>query len=387
MQYDLSYWERTTFFSEIDVAVIGSGIVGLAAAIHLKTLDPGLRVAVLERGALPLGASTRNAGFACFGSMTELLDNLRHMSDDEMLALVEKRWRGLHRLRSLLGDENMDFQMLGGYEMFTENETAVFAECLERLPEFNAKIGAVTGHPEVYKVVDERLPRFGFHGVTHLLLNQAEGQVHTGKMMKALWEQALDRGIKVYNGLNLTRLEDTTQGVEIETEHGWTIRVPRVLVAVNGFARQLLPGLDVVPARNQVLVTRPIPGLAVEGCFHYDRGYFYFRNIDGRILLGGGRNLAPEAERTDEFGANDLIREALTGLLQTVICPGRPVEIETWWSGIMGMGPVKRPIVQRLSPNLTVAVRCNGMGVAIGTLVGQEGAELLLGSFGFAEVR
>ncbi len=75
MQYELSYWERESFFKHIDVAVIGSGIVGLAAAIHLKKIAPKLQVAILERGVLPVGASTRNAGFSCFGSMTELLDD------------------------------------------------------------------------------------------------------------------------------------------------------------------------------------------------------------------------------------------------------------------------------------------------------------------------
>ena len=380
MQYTLSYWERETFYRDIDIAVIGSGIVGLAAAIHLRTLDPNARVAVLERGILPVGASTRNAGFSCFGSMTELLDDLTHMSEDDVLAVVEKRWTGLQRLRALTGDAQIDFQGLGGYEMFTREESAVFQHCLEHIGAFNEKIGRITGHPEVYKVVDERLPEFGFQGVQHLILNQAEGQVHTGKMMKTLLQKAVDAGVMFFNGFDIKRLEDSSQGVEIETAAGWTLRVPKVLVAVNGFARQLLPALDVYPARNQVLITHPVPGLRVKGCFHYDRGYFYFRNIDGRILLGGGRNLDFETEKTEDFGANPKIRQALTELLHTVICPGQAVEIDTWWAGIMGLGPMKKPIVQHVSPNVTVSVRMSGMGVAIGTLVGQEGAELLLGA-------
>jgi len=378
LQYQLSYWEREIFFKDIDLVVLGSGIVGLAAAIHAKNLDPGLRVVVLERGPLPIGASTRNAGFACFGSMTELLDDLSRMSEDAVLALVEKRWRGLQRLRALVGDENLDFQTLGGYEMFAEAEEDIFRSCVERIPDFNEKIGAITGHPEVYKVVDERLPHFGFKGVRHLLLNQPEGQVHTGKMMAALLRIAGDKGVQIYNGIGIKAIEDTSQGVELETEFGWTLRAPRVLVAVNGFARRLFPGLEVNPARNQVLITQPIADLRVEGCFHYDRGYYYFRNIDGRLLLGGGRHLALEAENTDDFGANAQIRNALVQLLHRVICPGKQVAIDSWWTGILGLGPVKKPIIERVSPNVAVAVRLSGMGVAIGTLVGQEGAELIL---------
>jgi hypothetical protein len=181
--YSLSYWERETLFGNIDIAVIGSGIVGLTAAIHLKTQDPKRNVAILERGTLPAGASTRNAGFACFGSMTELLDDLTRMREDEVLAVVEKRWRGLQRLRALVGDENMVFQQLGGYEMFTDDEEDVYDTCVKRMPEFNAKIGAITGHQVVYSEVSERIHHFGFKGVRRLILNEAEGQVHTGKMM------------------------------------------------------------------------------------------------------------------------------------------------------------------------------------------------------------
>ncbi|MCE2821321.1 MAG: FAD-binding oxidoreductase [Saprospiraceae bacterium] len=107
MKYELSYWEQQSFFEHIDVAVIGSGIVGLAAAIHLREKNPKLRVVVFERGPLPAGASTRNAGFACFGSMTELIDDLSHTPEDTVLSTVEKRWNGLQRLRALVGDENM----------------------------------------------------------------------------------------------------------------------------------------------------------------------------------------------------------------------------------------------------------------------------------------
>ena len=84
----LSYWEKNTFFTEIDVTIIGSGIVGLHAAIYLKLMRPQLKVVVVDRGFLPYGASTRNAGFACFGSVSELLDDLSREDEDTVFARV-----------------------------------------------------------------------------------------------------------------------------------------------------------------------------------------------------------------------------------------------------------------------------------------------------------
>ena len=228
-------------------------------------------------------------------------------------------------------------------------------------------------------MADEKINQSGFAGVEHLIVNQAEGQIHTGKMMQALLQKAQEAGILFFNGIDITAIQDSGRNAVLHTAHGWEVEAAQVLICANGFARQLLPELAVIPARNQVLITEIIPGLRVQGCFHYDRGYFYFRNIDGRILLGGGRHLDFEGETTTTFGANENIRPALEQLLREVICPGQNIAIDRWWTGIMGIGPVKKPIVQRISDHIAVAVRLNGMGVAIGALVGAEGADLVCG--------
>jgi gamma-glutamylputrescine oxidase len=100
----LSYWEKSSFL-HYDVIIIGSGVVGLSTAISLKEKQPALSIAILERGILPTGASTKNAGFACIGSLTEILDDLKSMPPTEVLALVQLRKNGLARLRNRLGDD------------------------------------------------------------------------------------------------------------------------------------------------------------------------------------------------------------------------------------------------------------------------------------------
>ena len=376
----LSYWERDSFFKDIDVAIIGSGIVGLNAALTLKEQDPSVNVAVFERGALPEGASTRNAGFACFGSITELLDDLENHSEEDVFALVERRYRGLQRLRQRVGDKNLVYEELGGFEIFQNIKLAVFEKCADSLSYFNKNLKNIIGREEVYKISNHD---FGFKNALHTLIqNTAEGQIDTGKMMTSLLKLCREKNITIFNGLKINDLYDSNitegvnSGVKMVTEDGWEISAQKVIVATNGFAKRLLPALDVTPARNQVLITKPIQGLKIKGCFHYDKGYYYFRNVGERILLGGGRNLDFHTEMTDAFGTTDLIQNALIDLLKTTILPHQTFEIDGWWSGILGIGKQKKPIVQHVSPNIVVAVRMGGMGVAIGSLVGEEAAFL-----------
>ncbi len=374
---ELSFWEKSTYFDHLDLVVVGGGIVGLNTARAAKELHPEWKIMVIDRGFLPYGASTRNAGFACFGSISELTDDLQRMTEDEVFGLVERRYRGLCRLRELLGDAALGYEGKGGYEVFTTSDRSVFEDCNNRIDYFNTHLEHITGQANMYRRADDDISRFGFAGVEHLLLNQGEGQINTGSAMQALLALVRSKGIEMICGLGIEKIEETTSGALVRTTEGFHFKCRQVVVTTNAFARELLPELVVQPGRAQVLVTKPIEGLKLEGTFHYDKGYFYFRNVGNRILFGGGRNLDFQGEETTEFGLTDLIQDRLDQLLRDVIAPYTSVEAEVRWSGIMGLGPVKTTIVQRVSTHIVCAVRMGGMGVAIGSLVGEEAAQLL----------
>ena len=219
MPVKLSFWEKEAFFKEVDVLIVGSGIVGLHAAIAIKEKKPGHKVVVLERGVLPIGASTRNAGFACFGSMTELLDDLSTQTSDQVWALVEKRWRGLQRLRERLGDERIQYRPWGGFELFRPEEKKSYQACQDQMEDFNRTLSLITGISNTFRNRDEDLEGFGFDAVQHLIHNQGEGQIHTGKMMAQLLALARDRGVEVYNGIEVAELQEEELGVSIHLKN------------------------------------------------------------------------------------------------------------------------------------------------------------------------
>ncbi|MDQ3048667.1 MAG: FAD-binding oxidoreductase [Bacteroidota bacterium] len=370
----LSFWEQQTYFSNVDVVIIGSGIVGLNAALSLKKKNKKLQILVLERGMLPSGASSKNAGFACFGSASELLEDLRTQPEQEVFSLVEKRWKGLERLRKNVGDKTMDLHNWGGYEVFDSSKK--FDECSDNLSYLNKHISPLIGKRNIYRNADKEIRTFGFKQVKHMILNTAESQINTGKMLSALISKARTSGIEILNGFAVESLEDDGKKVVIRSMNNIRISCRKVIVATNGFAKELLPDYPVEAARAQVLVTEPIKNLKLKGTFHFDSGYYYFRNIDGRVLLGGGRNLDFLTEATTEFGLTQLVQSRLDELLKGMILPYAKYKIDMRWSGIMGVGPQKKSIVKAVSKNVFCAVRMGGMGVAIGSLVGEEVAEL-----------
>tara|TARA_R110002051_G_scaffold104620_1_gene177388 strand:+ start:1153 stop:2262 length:1110 start_codon:yes stop_codon:yes gene_type:complete len=365
-----SYWELKEWFTNIDFTIVGSGIVGLNCALELKKKHPKAKILILEKGMLPQGATTKNAGFACFGSLSEIIDDLNSHTEQEVFNLVDKRWQGLQLLRNNLGDANIDFQQNKGFEL-CESEK-FFQECIAEKERINNLLKPIF-KSDVFSTCDNT---FGFQKVhQQYIVNNFEGQIATGKMASELLKKVQTLGVKILNNIEVEGFVETDEQVNVKTNR-IDFYTHKLLIATNGFTGQIL-NENVQPARAQVLITKPIKNLPIKGTFHLDKGYYYFRNIDNRILFGGGRNLDFKTEETTEFGETEIIQNQLEKILKDIILPNTNFEIEHKWSGIMGVGNQKKVIVKQVSNNVFCGVRLGGMGIAIGSLVGKELAELI----------
>lgn len=373
-----SYWETQSFF-HYDVIVIGSGITGLSTAISLKEKNPHLRITILERGIIPAGASLRNAGFACIGSFTEILDDLKQMSEERVLQLMQLRHAGLQLLRKRLGDDAIAYQDNGSYELIMENEIPL----LDQLDKINRLLFPVL-RTNTYSLCNEKIKGFGFekNKVQALIMNHCEGELNTGKMMFALIQRVICSGIEIKTGCKVENIDEQKDGVVISVkdgEHRNTVRFFASCVAVctNAFTKGLLPDIDLQPGRGQVLLTEVIPDLPFKGIFHFDKGYYYFREINGRVLFGGGRNTDLAGETTTDTALNESIQQILEDKLNSLILPGRKVRVSQRWAGIMAFGKDKFPVIKKYSDHVFIAVRMGGMGIAIGSRAGEMVAELI----------
>lgn len=384
MSFRTSHWEQTTFLRPAEVAIVGAGLTGLQTAIALKRQRPNLDVLVIERAGIPRGASTRNAGFACFGAPTELLADLDIYGASSMVATVRQRYDGIRKLATDYAERGIDWQQWGGYEVIDDPITATVVR--EELPRLNTYLAAVTGVAETWREIPP--PDFFRNGplttdALTVLHNSLEAQLHPGKLVNVLLADAQALGVRFLFGTEITDIVQRGSSHLLQLT-GAEIEARRVIVTTNAFARDLLPdtcAVSIRPVRNQILLSRKIPNLKIKGCFHYHEGYVYFRNVGpDRLLIGGGRHRAGAGSETGTFGANGVPEAYLLDKLRAWFPrhPWSEADFPTRWSGIIAQGDGKEPVLAFTDSGVLVAARLAGMGVALSGTLAERAAVLVL---------
>ncbi|GAB5538522.1 MAG: FAD-dependent oxidoreductase [Salibacteraceae bacterium] len=370
----ISYWEQTELLRH-DVAIVGGGIVGLSIAASIKERYPNRDVTIFERSFLPYGASTRNAGFACFGSLTEIMSDIKCMGEEATRELVFSRWLGLQITRKRLSDRKIHYFEYGGFEIVPDGQH----DLSKAINDINHLCSDF--QPDYLSLLSNNDTTLNL-GAGHTLVKMnGEGQLNPGALMRNLSNYCQELGVMMVTGTEVSAI-NTHEGqftLKVEDMDRGTVdcSAQTAVVAVNAFTEQFNDGVGVVPGRGQILVTEPIVGLDFKGNLHLDEGFYYLRNIGDRILFGGGRNMDFSEEATHTFGLNDKIQDALESKLQDLFTFKRPPEIDFRWSGIMGFGEQKTPIVKVENSGLIFAARLGGMGIALAGFIGEQVTDLI----------
>ena len=258
----------------------------------------------------------------------------------------------------------------GGYELIDDK----YKDALGQMEYVNDILKDIFNKP-VFELRNDSIKDFGFNSglVNDLVYSPYEAQLDTGMMMKTLLKYAQFLGIQIINGCDVKDVYKDKVSVyhnvlneEIEFTTDYTI------ICANAFIKNLIPEIDVKPGRGQVIATKPIGNLKFKGIFHYDEGYYYFRNYGKRVIFGGGRNLDFEGEESEEFKQNEKIVNDLKQKLDDIILPNQSYEIEDMWTGIMGFTDNKLPLIRKIGDNITAAISCNGMGIALSSYIAKE---------------
>jgi gamma-glutamylputrescine oxidase len=372
----LSVWEKESFFAPQDIIIIGSGFAGLWSAVKLLEKNTGLKITILERGIIPTGASTRNAGFSCFGSPSELLNDIDRIGEEKTWQLVEMRYKGLLEIRKYFSAEIIEYDHSGGYECFREN-SADWELSSAKLNWLNQHLTSITNFKNTFTIADEKLAGFGLNNFSHLIESELEAGLHPGKLVQALLQKVQGMGVQVLTGIEVKSYQVEKGMVEVITNQDIHFSAKKLLLCTNAFTKDILPGIDIIPNRGQVLLTSFIDNLQLKGTFHFDRGYYYFRNLGNRILIGGARNKSFKEEETTEIATTVIIQNELEDFIRRHLLFNNSFTITDRWSGIMAMGNEKLPIVKAINEQVFCCVRMSGMGVALAPVVAEQIASLI----------
>ena len=384
----ISAWEQSTYYAPKDVVIIGCGFVGLWTAYELINKYPKMQITILERGVIPSGASTRNAGFSCFGSVSELMYDVELMGEANMLETVKMRYDGLQKIQRTFDKKTIDYDQFGGYELFEKNGPYDIQQLDKDIAYLNKILAPVLKTPKkngkylpIYTNETKKIKQLGFQEIEALAFSPFEGQLNSAKLVIALQQAVQSKGVQILFNTEVKKFKSHKKGVTIQTNLEAPLETKQLLICTNGFTKQLMPSLDVVPARGQVFITEPIPNLKFKGTFHFDEGFYYFRNVGNRLLLGGARNKDFKNEKTYSLETSPIIQKTLEDFMMKRILPkgSKKPKIELRWSGTMGMGKIKKPIIEELQPNIFCAVRMSGMGVAIAPIVAERAVKLMKG--------
>jgi len=335
----------------VDVAIVGAGVTGCSAALRLA--ESGLRVRVHDRRGIAEGASGRNGGFALRGGAARYDVARETYGADESRALWRWTEDTLDAMEELAGDA---LRRPGSYRLAADEE--------ER-EDIRAEFEALREDGIAAEWLDE-FPRF--HGAIH---HPGDGTIQPARFVRRLAARAAAAGAEF-------REHDPVEDVD-------ALDAERVLVATDGYGRDLLPELaDALwPARGQVVVSEPLGRVLYDRPHYARQGFDYWQQLpDRRLLLGGFRDVSIMDELTDVEETTPTIQASLERFLGEL--SDGEARISHRWAGIFALTQDMLPLVGPVPAreDLWIAAGYSGHGNVMGFGCGRLVADAMLGEEG-----
>jgi glycine/D-amino acid oxidase-like deaminating enzyme len=333
----------------VDVEIVGAGVTGVSAALALA--ERGARVAVYDARAVASGASGRNGGFALRGAAPAYDVARETLGHERAVALWRLSERALDAMERVAGST---LRRVGSLRLAVDER---------ELGALRREHDALRDDGFDVEWVEQRDPPCAgrFAGA---IRHPGDGSLDAARWVRRLAALAAARGAVFHEHAPVRALDD------LAAEH--------VLVATDGYTHGLVPELDaaIQPARGQVVATAPVPAQLFPGPHYARDGYDYWQQLpDGRVVVGGWRDVDIVGETTREEATTPAIQERIEGFLVDTV--GSLPEITHRWAGIFGVTESKLPLVGPLRRDERIWVSAgysghgNVLGFACGTLVGR----------------
>lgn len=364
----------------VDVAVIGGGITGLAAALALARR--GATVAVLEAQTFGWGASSRNGGMVLTGLKKGPEALIARYGLEAARRLYAASLASIDCVEQIVKQEGMacDFSRTGHLQVAAK---AKHFESFEHSAELIAREFSHTLRIVPKKELRQEIGSDLYHGG---LVDETSAGVNPARYVAGLRQAAERAGAKLYDQTRVEKIERQTQNGEavyrVSTSRG-TIRVGAVFVATSGYTGRTTPALQrrIIPIGSYIIVTEPLPedlarAVSPRNRMMFDSKNFlyYFRlTPDQRMLFGGRAAFFPETTNSVRKSAA-ILREGMVHVFPML----RATPVEYAWGGTLDFAFDVMPHAGRLE-GLYYALGYAGHGVAMATYLGTRMAEVICG--------
>ena len=377
-------WSELSGDERCDVAVIGGGYTGMAAALHLAR-DYGRDVRILEAGPPGWGASGRNGGFVGPDSTKLGLSELKNAFGDEATRTYYRNGlEAIDLVRQLGEEEGIDFDPQGDGEL----GVAHTASRMDGMDEWAQVWGDMLGRKvEVWN--REQLAERGYAGPEAFggYFTHAGFALHPLKYGRGLARACIRRGVGFHGHSEVMAWEQDGPRHRLRTRGG-TLTADKVIIATNGFTRDKLhPGVSgtLLPALSNIIVTRPMSDEEVARhkwvtecpVWNTRTLVFYYRMIKGNRFLLGARAATRNTEAATEQYRCWLIEQ-----FHAMWPQWSDIEIDYFWRGFVCLSAARVPHIGELpeSPGVWHAFGYHGGGVGWATFSGRAVARLIVGN-------
>jgi glycine/D-amino acid oxidase-like deaminating enzyme len=368
---------------KVDVAIIGAGFTGLWAAYYLKTLAPGLDVAIVEAEGVGHGASGRNGGWV-IGGIAGLARHIGGFSYERRRACCDLLAANVDAIGGTLAAENIDADFHKGGSIAAAalypEQVAIQKHYLEALHTLGYREDACYWLDADALAARARLHN-GYGGVFH----RDCATVHPGKLVAGLAAAVEKQGVTIYEHSRALAIES-----EVVRTAGGRIDAPTVVAATEGYSHGLSRlQRRIIPVQSLIIATEPLSqalwdeiGLADRPSFADASRLINYgqRTADDRIVFGarGDYRYGGKPKQSQGISAADIqMRSHLLADLFPIL---KDVPVAYGWGGSVGLSRNFYPhaIVDR-GRGLATAGGYAGEGVAASYLFARTLAELILG--------
>ena len=363
---------------DVDVAVIGGGFTGLAAA--LKLAKEGASVAVLEAEHVGFGASGRNGGHLNNGIAHGYASAKAHLGTDRAHALYHAYDRSIDMIEAIVEEEGIacDFRRSGKLKLASKARHVVDLRANYEL--IHREVDPDTRWLEKQELTGE-IGSNAFHGA---MLYEKSAMMHMGKYVVGLADAACRHGTRIWEHAPVISRTKTATGWELATPRG-PLRATRVIAATGAYGTT--PPLKafrrrIVAVGSFLVATRPLTKAEVAATLPGNRtcvtsmniGNYFRLSPDNRLIFGGRARFSSVSDQTSDAKSGAILRTSMAEIFPHLT----DVDVDYCWGGLVDMTKDRFPRAGEMD-GMIFGMGYSGHGAQMSTLVGSALADMAMG--------